>query len=188
MCIWVRSRMCGCLVTWFCYQLIAKPGNRTAATSWPYPYWSLHLLKYLFNYSCINLFISFNITVSCMLWSKLLNNHVYNPIIIPMFSVVSCSQTYWSAINVCLTHLPLVPNMCQWIETALVQIMACRLFGTKQLSKPMLGYCQLNSWEQVSVKFESELYHFHSRKCIWKCRLPKCRPFCSGGRWVKWTL
>ena len=26
--IWVRSRNCGCLVTWFCYQLIAKPGIR----------------------------------------------------------------------------------------------------------------------------------------------------------------
>ena len=36
--IWVRSRNCGCLVTWFCYQLIAKPGNRTAAVSWPDPY------------------------------------------------------------------------------------------------------------------------------------------------------
>ena len=31
---WVRSRNCGCLVTWFCYQLIAKPGNKTAAGSW----------------------------------------------------------------------------------------------------------------------------------------------------------
>ena len=30
---WVRSRNCGCLVTWFCYQLIAKPGNKTAAVS-----------------------------------------------------------------------------------------------------------------------------------------------------------
>ena len=28
--LWVRSRNCGCLVTWFCYQLIAKPGNKTA--------------------------------------------------------------------------------------------------------------------------------------------------------------
>ena len=34
---WVRSRNCGCLVTWFCYQLIAKPGNMTAAVSWPGP-------------------------------------------------------------------------------------------------------------------------------------------------------
>ena len=33
--IWVRSRNCGCLVTWFCYQLIAKPGNKTAAVSLP---------------------------------------------------------------------------------------------------------------------------------------------------------
>ena len=36
--IWVRSRNCGCLVTWFCYQLIAKPGNKTASVSWPDPY------------------------------------------------------------------------------------------------------------------------------------------------------
>ena len=37
-CIWVRSRNCGCLVTWFCYQLIAKPGNKTATVPWPDPY------------------------------------------------------------------------------------------------------------------------------------------------------
>ena len=36
-CIWVRSRNYGCFVTWFCYQLIAKPGNKTAAVSWPDP-------------------------------------------------------------------------------------------------------------------------------------------------------
>ena len=35
--MWVRSWNCGCLVTWFCYQLIAKPGNKTAAVSWPDP-------------------------------------------------------------------------------------------------------------------------------------------------------
>ena len=36
-CIWVRSWNCGCLVTWFCYQLIAKPGNKTATVRWPDP-------------------------------------------------------------------------------------------------------------------------------------------------------
>ena len=36
--IWVKWRNCGCLVTWFCYQLIAKPGNKTATVSWPDPY------------------------------------------------------------------------------------------------------------------------------------------------------
>ena len=35
--MWVTSRNCGCLVTWFCYQLIAKPGNKTAAVLWPDP-------------------------------------------------------------------------------------------------------------------------------------------------------
>ena len=38
MMIWVRSRNFGCLVTWFCYQLITKPGNKTATVSWPDPY------------------------------------------------------------------------------------------------------------------------------------------------------
>ena len=36
--IWVRSWNWGCLVTWFCYQMIAKPGNKTASASWPDPH------------------------------------------------------------------------------------------------------------------------------------------------------
>ena len=36
---------------------------------------------------------------------------------------------------------------------SLVQIMACRLFGAKPLSEPMLDYCQLEPWEQTLVKF-----------------------------------
>ena len=49
---------------------------------------------------------------------------------------------------------------------ALFQVMACRLLGTKPLPEPMLAYAQLDSWEQISVQFESEFYHFHSRKLI----------------------
>ena len=41
--------------------------------------------------------------------------------------------------------------ICQRIKSALVQIMACHLFGTKPLSKPVLDYCQLDPWEQNSV-------------------------------------
>ena len=36
--IWVGSWRCDCLVTWFCYQKIAKPGNKTATLPWPDPY------------------------------------------------------------------------------------------------------------------------------------------------------
>ena len=49
-------------------------------------------------------------------------------------------QTVWYITN-CLTHLPLMP---QWIGAALVEVMACRLLDAKPLSKPMLGYCQLD--------------------------------------------
>ena len=80
-----------------------------------------------------------------------------------------------------LTHLPLVPHICQWTGPPLVKVMACRLFGSKPLPEPMLAYCLLDSWEQISVKFESEFYHFHSRKCIWKWCLLKWRSFCPEG-------
>ena len=36
--VWVRSWRCACLVNRFCYQMIAKPGNKTSAHSWPDPY------------------------------------------------------------------------------------------------------------------------------------------------------
>ena len=43
--------------------------------------------------------------------------------------------------------------MRHWIGSAMFQIKACRLFGTKPLSKPMLGYWQLDPKKQTSVKF-----------------------------------
>ena len=58
--------------------------------------------------------------------------------------------------------------------------MACRLFGAKPLSKPMLGYCQLDHQEQTSVKFKMKYKTFHSRKCIWKYRLRNGGHFLQG--------
>ena len=43
--IWVRSRNCGCLVTWFCYQLITKPDNKTVTFLWPDPYFNKFRIK-----------------------------------------------------------------------------------------------------------------------------------------------
>ena len=42
------------------------------------------------------------------------------------------------------SSLPSTTYMRQWIVSALVQIMACRLLGTKPLSKTILGHCQLD--------------------------------------------
>ena len=75
---------------------------------------------------------------------------------------------------------PSAAYLRQWTGSSLVHVMASRLFGAKPLPEPMLTYCQLDSWEHISVKFESEFYHFHSRKYNWKCRLPKFGHFVQG--------
>ena len=43
--------------------------------------------------------------------------------------------------------------MRQRIESAVIQIMACRLVGTKPFSEPTLVYIQLGPWEQILVKY-----------------------------------
>ena len=74
---------------------------------------------------------------------------------------------------------PSAAYMRQWIGSALVQIMACRLFSAKPLSKPMLSYCQLDPRKQTSVKSLSKYKTFHSWKCIWKY------PLWNGGHFVQ---
>ena len=56
--------------------------------------------------------------------------------------------------------------MLRSTKPSLIKIVACRLFGTKPLYERILIYCQLNHWEQISVKRESKFKHFHSRKCL----------------------
>ena len=41
--------------------------------------------------------------------------------------------------------------MVQWAGSAIVQLM----FGAEPLTEPMLIYCQLNTEEQIWLKFES---------------------------------
>ena len=86
-----------------------------------------------------------------------------------------------SAIN---SSLSSAVKMRQSIGSALVQIMACHLFRAKPLSKPMQCHCQLHCQEQISVKFDSELYHINSRKCISKRRYVTVAAILSRGRWV----
>ena len=46
--ILVGSRRWGCLVTWFCYHLITKPGDKTVAPSWPDPYICIYIYIYIY--------------------------------------------------------------------------------------------------------------------------------------------
>ena len=71
--------------------------------------------------------------------------------------------------------------------------MACHLFGAKPLSKPMLGYCQLDPWEQTSMKLHSKYKTFHSCKCNWQYRMLNGGHFVQGGMFnivsgSNWTL
>ena len=71
--------------------------------------------------------------------------------------------------------------MRQWIRSALVRIMACRLFGAKPLSEPNWNVvnCTLG-YKKTSLELKSKYKHFHSRKCIWNHRLR------NGGHFVQW--
>ena len=72
--------------------------------------------------------------------------------------------------------------MRQWIASALIQIMLCRLFGANPISKSLLGYCQLYSKEQTSVlqwNFNQST-NFSFTKVYPKISSAKWRPFCPG--------
>ena len=56
--------------------------------------------------------------------------------------------------------------MRQWFGSALVEIMACRLFGAKPLSIPMIKYCQLDTEEQTSMKFKTQTLFIHENASV----------------------
>ena len=66
------------------------------------------------------------------------------------YLIIGISESFMPYLQMCmlvivLIHLPLIATyMCQWIGSVLFQIMACRLSGAKPLSKPTLGYGQLD--------------------------------------------
>ena len=49
---------------------------------------------------------------------------------------------------------PSATNMRQWTEPALIQVMSRRLFGAEPLPESVLTYCQLDPYEQTSVKLK----------------------------------
>ena len=64
-------------------------------------------------------------------------------------------------------QLPVQKPFAIWtIELSLCIFMLNKEFWVLR-PEPMLAYCQLDSWEHISVKFELEFYHFHSRKGSW---------------------
>ena len=81
---------------------------------------------------------------------------------------------------------PSAAYMRLWIRSALVQIMACHLFGAKPLSKP--GSAGLLWIEPIGTNFSEiliKIQNFSFIKMHMKMLAAKWRPFFPGGKWVK---
>ena len=70
----------------------------------------------------------------------------------------------------------------QWTESALVQVMACCLFGAKPLPETMQTYCQLDPslGTNFSYFFFIEILTFSFKKMHLKMLCAKWQPFCRG--------
>ena len=78
--------------------------------------------------------------VQIMAWRRPGDKLLSEPMMIRLPTHICVTQPQW--VN---SSPPRAAYMCQWIRSALIQIMVCRLFSAKPLSKPMLEYCELDS-------------------------------------------
>ena len=70
--------------------------------------------------------------------------------------------------------------MHQQTESALVQVMACRLFGSKPLPEPMLAYSQLDHSKQNISEFRIKIQTLLFMKMLLKMTSVGWQPFCPG--------
>ena len=92
---------------------------------------SLRLCKIPWQFPDLEKFYFF-LTFPWQLWTLELGYYTFK-------NTVTASRDQW--VN---SSPPSAAYMRQWIGAALVQIMVCHLFGAKPLSKPMMGYYQLD--------------------------------------------
>ena len=134
-------------------QFLRQVGR--SAAYWSLCYWYIHnlivlqwycsmLLRNCIHFAAMCYFTLHKTMLIIIYFIASLEYHF--PISIPWLSNENTNSTFKSS-------PPSAAYMYLWMGSALVQIMACRLFGAKPLFKPMLVYCQLNPKEQTSVKF-----------------------------------
>ena len=106
--------------------------------------------------------------VQIMAWRRPGDKPLSKPMMVSLLTHICVTWPQW--VN---SRRPSDAYICQLTVPSLVQIMGCRLFGDTPLSEPMMVYCQFDPKERVSMKFHLNFKSFHSRKCIWRCRLQK---------------
>ena len=120
--IWVRTRNCSCLVTWFCYQMIAKPGNKTATVPWPNPYANMiyHIFIYMllfFIYGNLSYQVLYKITWTTQKWQDYSRCNTWE--LVPVNDVSFIGDILFSLCWLCFCVLLLwqwndIMYMCLW--------------------------------------------------------------------------
>ena len=78
------------------------------------------------------------------------------------------------------SSLPSATYMRWLTGSAWVQVMACCLSGAKPLPEPMLQNCQLDTWEQTLMKFESK-YEIFFEENVFETIICEMTAILSGG-------
>ena len=178
--IWVRSRICGCLVTWFCYQFIAKPGNKTATVSWPDPYFiSPSENSHKATSTALGSTLA-QVMVCCLMAPSHYPNRLCKSVesfntLRPkqnghhfpdnILKCIFLNENVWIPNNISLKFVPKRPINN---NPALVQVMAWRRPGDKPLSEPMMVRLSTHICVTQSQWVKSNLKtHFFKKAFAW---------------------
>ena len=152
-----------------------KYRGRRSLCKWPL-YWAIDVKIHRWNSISLP---KAHLTNHCHECKKMIRRGMLSVVIVHRLRFVIWSRLYYIA---CCIHegssnniwfSPFVLLYMIISKPPLVQIMACRLVGTKPLSESVLPQ------KEILVKSLVKLMHFHAWKCIWKCRLRNGDSFVS---------
>ena len=73
--------------------------------------------------------------------------------------------------------------LCASLRSTLIYVMVWRLIGTKPLSEPMMAYCKLDPWEQISVDRNTNIF---IQGKGFEMPFAKLQSFCLDPNVLKW--
>ena len=97
----------------------------------------------------------------------------------------SITSQHWDGAGVVNASLPTSPYMHQWIMSALVRIMACRLFSTKPLFKTSAGLLSIGPLRRNLSEILIKIQNFSLMKMHLKISSAKWWPFYPVGDELK---